>query len=381
MKILLISNTAWSLINFRGGLMRALLSAGHEVVAVAPDDEHVARIEALGVRFVPLPMDNKGTNPVKDLLLIWRFVRLFRAQRPDAVILYTIKPVIYGSLAARYLGLSAISVITGLGTAFLKETWLTRVVEFLYRVSQAQVRKLYFLNQDDMRLFRQRRLAPVEVMECLPGEGVDLSYFSAREQVPESDRGFRFLLMARMLWDKGVGVYVEAARMVRAKYPEAKFGLLGFLDVQNPSAIAREQMQQWVEEGIVNYLGVTNDVRTHVAAADCVVLPSYYPEGVPRTLLEAAAMGKPIITTDATGCREVVDDGVNGFLCRTRDAADLAEKMERVIALSADERAEMGRRGREKMEREFDEQVVFARYMAVLGELESFRVPHKVGKS
>jgi glycosyltransferase involved in cell wall biosynthesis len=168
-----------------------------------------------------------------------------------------------------------------------------------------------------------------------------------------------------MLWDKGVGEYVAAARRVRQRYPDAEFCLLGFLDVQNPAAISREQMDEWVAEGVVNYLGVSNDVREQITAADCVVLPSYR-EGTPRTLLEAAAMARPLITTDAVGCREVVDDGVNGYLCRVKDADDLADKMERMIALSATERTEMGRRGREKIEREFDEQLVIDAYLRAI---------------
>lgn len=376
MKIFLISNTAWSLVNFRSGLMLGLLAAGHEVVAVAPTDEHAARIEALGIRFLPLPMDNKGTHPGRDLLLLLRFFRIFHKERPELIISYTIKPVIYASLAARYYGIQVINVVTGLGTVFLKENLITRLVEALYRFSQLRVQKLFFLNRDDMQLFQQRNLAPVANMECLPGEGVDLAHFvfpdqslSADQSHATAQRPFRFLLAARMLWDKGVGEYVAAARHIRQRYPEVEFCLLGFLDVQNPAAISREQMAEWVAEGVVNYLGVTNDVRPQIAASDCVVLPSFYREGIPRTLLEAAAMGRPIITTDAVGCREVVDDGKNGWLCRQRDAADLSEKMVQMIELTPEARTEMGQRGREKVEKEFDERVVIKRYLDVISRI------------
>jgi glycosyltransferase involved in cell wall biosynthesis len=171
-----------------------------------------------------------------------------------------------------------------------------------------------------------------------------------------------------MLWDKGVGEFVEAARLLKRRGTNADFCLLGFLDVQNPAAISREQMDAWVKEGVIRYFGVSDDVRTEIAAADCVVLPSYR-EGTPRTLLEAAAMGRPIITTDAVGCREVVDDGVNGYLCRIKEAVDLAEKMALMEALSPTERAVMGRRGREKVEREFDEQIVIDKYLAAIREI------------
>lgn len=376
MKIFLIGNTAWSLINFRSGLMLGLMAAGHEVVAVAPPDEHVARIEALGVTFLPLPMDNKGTHPGRDLLLLLRFYRLFCSERPALIISYTIKPVIYASLAARYSGIPVINVVTGLGSVFINQNWTTKLVEGLYRFSQSSVKKLFFLNQDDMQLFQQRDLAPAANMECLPGEGVDMSHFSAPDQplslmhTPSSSerRPFRFLLLARMLWDKGVGEYVEAARQLQRHYPHVQFCLLGFMDVQNPAAISRSQMEAWVAEGVVDYLGVTEDVRPYVSEADCVVLPSYR-EGISRSLLEAAAMGLPIITTDAVGCREVVDDGVNGYLCQPRDAMDLAEKMKQMIALAPEQRAEMGKRGREKMEQEFDERIVIDRYLEVVEQI------------
>jgi glycosyltransferase involved in cell wall biosynthesis len=178
-------------------------------------------------------------------------------------------------------------------------------------------------------------------------------------------RKFRFLLIARMLLDKGVAEYVEAARLIRARWPQAECCLLGFVDVQNPAAISRAQMDEWVKQGFVTYLGVSDDVRAEIVQADCIVLPSYR-EGTPRTLLEAAAMGRPIITTNAVGCREVVDDGINGYLCQTRNAADLAAKMEQMLALTHQQRQDMGLRGRAKMEAEFDEQIVINKYLAAI---------------
>jgi glycosyltransferase involved in cell wall biosynthesis len=217
-------------------------------------------------------------------------------------------------------------------------------------------------------MFVESRLVRPAQTDLLPGSGIDLERFTPTP-FPTRD-GARFLLIARMLWDKGVGEYVEAARLLRSRYPNVEFCLLGFLDVRNPAAIGREQIAKWVKEGVVSYLGETHDVRSEIAAADCVVLPSYR-EGTPRTLLEAEAMGRPVVTTDAVGCREVVDDGVNGFLCKPRSATDLAQKMETILNLSHDSRAEMGRKGREKMEREFDERIVIAKYLEVIGSLGS----------
>lgn len=245
-----------------------------------------------------------------------------------------------------------------------------RFVRWLYRMALGTSAKVFFQNNDDRQMFVAGGLVRAEVADLLPGSGVDLARFAVAPLEPAAgtERKYRFLLIARMLYDKGVGEYVEAAKLIRARWPQAECCLLGFVDAQNPSAISRAQMDAWVEAGYVSYLGLSDDVCTEIAAADCIVLPSYR-EGTPRTLLEAAAMGRPIITTDAVGCREVVDDGHNGLLCQPRDAADLAAKMEHMLSLTHAQRAEMGLRGRAKMEAEFDEQIVIRKYLAAIEEV------------
>ena len=366
-KILIVLNTAWNLLNFRSGLIRALLDAGYEVIAAAPPDEYVSRLEALGCRFVPFPMDNKGTHPGRDFLLLWRFYRLLLCERPDVYLGYTVKPNVYGSLAAHVLGVPVINNIAGLGAVFIKDSWLTRLVCVLYRLALSRSVKVFFQNNDDREMFISRGLVTQTVTDCLPGSGIDLVKFAPLPLPGQSS--IRFLLIARLLWDKGVGEYVEAARILKHHPASVDLCLLGFLDVQNPAAISRKQMDAWVEEGLIRYLGVSDDVRAEIAASDCVVLPSFYREGTPRTLLEAASMGRPIITTDAVGCRDVVDDRVNGYLCKPRDAEDLADKIARMAALSPAEREALGLRGREKMEREFDEQIVINKYLEAIASI------------
>ena len=367
-KVVIASNSAWSIVNFRAGLIRAMVDVGYEVIAVAAPDEYVARLPELGCRYLPLKIDSKGTHPGRDLLFLWRLWRLLRRERADVYLSYTVKPNIYGSLAAHALGIPVINNITGLGAVFSKRNWLTLLVRGLYRLALARSVMVFFLNEDDRRVFVNGGLVQREKTDRLQGEGVDLDRFKLTP-LPEHGNRFRFLLLSRMLWDKGVGEYVEAARIVKRSFSDVYFCLLGPLDVQNPAAISRGQMDAWLAEGMVRYLGVSNDVRAEITMADCIVLPSFYREGVPRSLLESAAIGRPIITTDAVGCREVVDDGVNGFLCRVRDADDLAKKMERMLALSREARIEMGRHGREKMEREFDERLVIDRYLEVISTL------------
>jgi glycosyltransferase involved in cell wall biosynthesis len=373
-KVLIAINAAWNFTNFRAGLIRALVAAGYEVVAVAPDDKYASQLPALGCRFVPLPMDNQGTHPGRDAQLLWRFVRMLKRERPDVYLGYTVKPNVYGSLAARLLDIPVINNIAGLGVVFGKAGILVRVVRKLYRMALTRSATVFFQNNDDRQLFISGGLVRAEITALLPGSGIDLHRFTVmpRLAAPGPERRFRFLLIARMLWEKGVGEFAVAAELIRERWPHAECCLLGFLDVQNPGAISRSQMDALVAVG-VTYLGVSDDVRAEIAAADCIVLPSYYREGTPRSLLEAAAMARPIITTDAVGCREVVDDGVNGFLCQVRNANDLADKMAQMLTLTHQQREAMGLRGREKMEREFDEQIVIDKYLAAIANCTSTR--------
>jgi glycosyltransferase involved in cell wall biosynthesis len=367
-KILMISiNTTWNIVNFRSGLIRELINTGYDVVAVAPHDTYSKKLKDMGCRHIELSIDNKGTSPLKDLGLFIAFRSLMSKERPDAFLGYTIKPNVYGTLAARSLGIPTINNISGLGTAFIRESWLTAVVRGLYRTALAGAYCVFFQNDDDRSLFTDQKLVRAESARLLPGSGIDLNRF---RPVGKSDaKGqFRFLLIARLLRDKGVLEFVEAARLIRKAHPTISFQLLGFLDVENRTAISSAMVDQWIGEGVIEYLGVTEDVRPHIAAADCIVLPSYR-EGTPRTLLEAAAMGKPLIATDVPGCREVVVHGENGYLCEVKNAEDLARKCEDLIRLPDEERRRMGDASRQKMEREFDEKLVISAYMEVLEEL------------
>lgn len=384
MRVAVVANSSWYLFNFRLSLMQALKAAGHEVVAVGPADDYVGRLAAGGVRHRAIPLAAASVNPVRELGTVWALYRVIRDEGVDVVLSYTPKGNIYGALAAAMNGSPTVPNVSGLGRVFIRRSPLTRLVKQLYRLALRRAAPVFFQNLDDLHLFVRLGLVGAAQAERLPGSGVDLERFAPAgsgaafgltERPPRAGpgaacrrHGFTFLLVARLLWDKGVGEYVDAARKVRLKYPAVEFGLLGFLDVQNPSAIPHGQVAAWVAEGVVDYLGSTDDVLPYLRRADCVVLPSYR-EGVPRTLLEAAAIAKPLITTDAPGCRDAVDDGVTGFLCRLRDADDLADKMLRMVEMDRDEFLAMGRRGREKMVREFDERVVIARYLEVVDQI------------
>ena len=357
------SNTSHYVWQARRNLVRHIQDEGHDVVVVAPKDDYSAYFAEMGVAHAEIPM-KMNKNPVSDYLLYRRFLKTFREIRPDIYLGYTIKPNIYGSLAAHQLGIPTINNIAGLGTLFTSERLVARIAKTLYRIALDRSALVFFQNPDDRRLFTTSGVVRHDRHDLLPGSGVDLSRFafSPLPVLPKTDR-LRFLLVGRMLWDKGVGEFVEAAKHIRQTQPNVEFCLLGRIDNDNPTAISQAQIEAWVADGHVTYLGYSDDVPDEIRKADCIVLPSAYPEGTPRTLLEASAIGRPIITTDAPGCRMTVDDGVNGYLCALRDASDLQDKLERIIAHTQQERSDMGSAGRPKMEREFDEAIVIGKYI------------------
>lgn len=360
-KIMLSSNSAWNLANFRKPVIEALIAAGYEVVAVAPADGEEGRLEAMGARFRPIRMHGAGTSPLEDSRLLLDYIKLLRDERPAMFLGFTAKPNIYGSLAARLTNVPVAATISGLGSAFLKGGLLGGLLLRLYRLALGGAQAIFFQNAADRDLFIARRIARPAQARLVAGSGIDLGRFAPAPI--EHDGEFRFLLIARLLLDKGTAEYVEAARIVRANYPQARFILLGGAADNNPSAVPQAELARWAAESIVEQLGMRDDVRPHIAAADCVVLPSYR-EGLPRSLLEGAAMARPLIASDVPGCREVVDHGVNGLLCDVRSATSLAAAMERMLAMSPAERSAMGAAGRRKVEAEFDQRLVADAYLA-----------------
>ena len=368
LRIALVCNTAWAIYTYRRGLLRMLAGRGAEVTIIAPRDRTFAPLEEMGCRCVELPVASKGTNPRDDLKTLAVLYREYRATRPHIVFHYTIKPNIYGTIAAKLAGVPSIAVTTGLGYVFIQHSRTANIAKQLYRFAFRFPREVWFLNKDDRQAFiDQNLLVHPERAHLLHGEGVDLDEY-AFTPLPRDNpqtEGFFFILIGRLLWDKGVAEYVEAARRIRAKYPYARFRLLGPAGVDNPSAITLDEVQAWQREGVIDYLGEANDVRAYIDNADCVVLPSYR-EGVPRTLMEASAMGRPIVATDVPGCREVVEDSVTGFLCEAKSADSLTQQIERMLLLSHAARVEMGAAGRAKVLREFDENAVVERYKGTI---------------
>jgi len=366
--IALAVNDAWNIVNYRSRLVRALGEAGYRIAVLAPDGAHVPALRKLGADFVAVPMSPRGTSPIGDLRTLLAYRRALAALRPAALLGFTSKPNIYGALAAHSLGIPVINNISGLGAVFANDSWLTRVVSTLYKGALRRSATVFFQNRDDQALFKHRGLVKPGQSALLPGSGIDLDHFTPAMR-REGGGHTTFLFAARLLWDKGVREYVEAARQVRQRSPQAKFRILGMVEPPGKSAVPEADLLAWDAEGAIEYIGAATDVRHAFADADCVVLPSYYREGVPRVLLEASSMAIPVITTDAPGCREAVDDGITGFLCEPRSVASLVGAIERMAALPATKRNAMGSAARAKMERQFRDEIVHRAYLTALAKL------------
>jgi glycosyltransferase involved in cell wall biosynthesis len=359
-KIIFTANSAWNLYNFRSNLINMFANEKYEVVVCAPNDSFSSKF-APPIRFIDIKMQIKKINPITDLILLLDYFRIYRKEKPSLIMSYTVKPNIYSSLASRILKIPTIVNITGLGYAFIKNNMLTALVKFLYQIAFKKVNKAFFHNGDDLDFFLSHKLVTKEASEYISGSGVDTEKFSPQKNDKKDDI-FRFLLIGRMLKDKGVLEFIDAARHLKELGHKAIFQLLGPVDVDNPTSIPKEHIEFCAKEGFIEYLGSTDDVRPFISSSDCVVLPSYR-EGAPRTLLEAASMGKPLIATNVPGCRDVVENGVNGFLCNVQDSRDLANAMEKMLRLSKDTLSEFGRKGREKVIISFSEQKVIKTYI------------------
>jgi len=353
LKLMLIGSYAPSLINFRGKLIEAAVNHGVQVVAMAPDlDKETFRaLEDLGAEAIPYSLQRTGMNAAADLSSLFALYKIFRNEKPDIVLSYTIKPVIYASIAARMAGVKNIfSMVTGLGFSYAGEGWKQKIVSLiastLFKFSLANNKRVFFQNPDDRDFFANKGLVAKAKSIIINGSGIDIDSFHI-EPLPSSPR---FLMIARLLKEKGVYEYIEAARIIKKQYPDMQFDLAGWID-DAPTAIRQQELDEWIEEGVINYLGKLSDVRPAIRACSIYVLPSYR-EGTPRTVLEAMAMGRAILTTDVPGCRETVVNGKNGYLVASKSSSALAQKMEWFIA--CDEVHNMGMCSRQIAENKYD---------------------------
>jgi glycosyltransferase involved in cell wall biosynthesis len=356
--IAFVANTSWSIYKFRLYLIRKLLAGGYRIFVMAPRDVYTAHFESLeGLTYIELlKFQGKSISPFAGIALYRELLRHYRRICPDLIFHYTIKANIFGSWAAARMRRPSISVITGLGYVFAGNGLLKAAAKILYRRALRKNVEVWFLNGDDREVFLREKLVRSERSFILPGEGVDTEFFFPSPY--EAGKGpTRFLLIGRVIRHKGIYEFVRAAELLRSEGVNVQCSLLGFFDASNPVAISEHQVEEWVRRGSIRYLGSTDDVAPYIAGSDCVVLPSYR-EGMPLSLLEGASMCKALIATDTAGCREVVRDGSNGYLCRVKDGEDLAEKMKQYVRLPPSEKTRMGMAGRERVKANYEREIV-----------------------
>jgi glycosyltransferase involved in cell wall biosynthesis len=365
--IAFVSINSWSIYNFRLDIIKCFQEMGYAVLVIAPEDGYSRKLAEEGCLFEHVIFNNRSANPVNDLDFYRQLKRIYAKHSPVLVFHYVAKPNIYGSLAAGALGIPSIAVVTGLGYAFDRKNWLYFLIKKMYWFSLKKAKEVWFLNQEDAALFAASGIVPSVKIKTLPGEGVNTGYFSRSvPAAPEARQEFVFLMTSRLLKKKGISLYAEAAGILRKKSYLFRCLLMGNLEKDHPDVISPDELNSWQKAGLLEYLGFAADVRPYLENADCSVLPSYYNEGVPRSLMEAASMELPLITSDNRGCRELVDNNITGFLCKSRDAEDLAASMEKMMNLPIAERLEMGRRGRRLMVQKFDISKVIAVYIAAV---------------
>ena len=359
--IVLVSNTAHSLWQFRRGLIADMVASGTRVTCMAPEDGSSAKLIEMGAGFKPTAMTRSGLNPVSELLMIAGIWKGLKELRPDFIVSYTIKPNSYVPVLAKFMKTPCLAVVTGLGYAFLKDGLVAKVARSILKNGLRFASRVWFLNSDDRDILCEGNSSLRAKSGIIPGEGVDTAFFNADHFPARNGEALTFLMISRILKDKGVVEYAEAARQVRQIYPEAKFQLLGQIDPANPAALTAEEFQALCAKCGVDYLGTASDVRPFIANSDIAVLPSYR-EGIPLALLEAASMKRPLIATDVAGCRDVVRDGMNGFLVPPKDAESLSQAMIRMIQLPRPELQTMKDAARRDILERFSNEIVIGRY-------------------
>ena len=374
-KIALVANSTWNIYNFRLNLIKSLVQKGIQVIVIAPVDEYIHYLNKVeGIHHIPLNhLSRDSTSPFQDIKLLFELFSIYRRIQPDLVIHYTIKPNIYGNIAAFLKRIKSISVVTGLGYSFLKEGWIKRLTMWQYKLSFKFAKAVVFHNPDDQDLFITKKIVQSEKASTILGSGVDTQFFRPSKELSNDHRKTIFTFIGRLLYDKGIEEFVEAAKKVKANYPDAEFWIIGEMDEQNPSYIPKPKLVEWIEKKYIRYFGTTQDIRSYINESSCVVLPSYR-EGLSKVLIEAAASGKPIITSDIPGCRQVVKSGENGLLVPAKDGDALSLAMEFFYQLSENEKQEMSKKSRLIALKYFDEKVIIQKYFEVIENVSELRL-------
>lgn len=359
MKIAISINTTWNIFNFRLGLIKILQEMGHELIAIAPADEYVLLLEKENVVCLPIKIDSKGTNAVEDLKLIRAYYKILKKIQPDIMLSYTIKPNIYGNFAAQVLGIKVVNNVSGLGTLFIEKSLSTKIAKTLYKIAFLRSNWVFFQNKEDQELFLKRKLVKNKFTSIIPGSGVNLSIFKSDRS---NNKGIIILFVGRLIGDKGIREFINAAKILLKSNNNLQFKIVGEFGYNNRTAVTKEELDNWLEIDQIQYLGKVDNMQDVYAQTDIMVLPSYR-EGLSKSLIEACAMELPIVTTNVPGCRDVVDNGINGYLCEPKNSVDLASKISKIIELSEEHRVQMGKNARKIAVNKFDERIVISEYL------------------
>ena len=363
MKVAIMINTSWNIYNFRRGLIETLIKRGDEVVAIAPKDDYSGKLEEIGCRFRHLDMSASGMNPATDFGLMVKMRKVLKEERPDILLTYTIKPNIYGSLVCGNLKIPCICNVSGLGTVFLWKGTVKKIAVGLYKRAFKKNSWVFFQNNEDRDDFLKFIPISKDKTSLLPGSGINTTHF--QPMMVEPNKVPVFTMIGRLIVEKGVYDFIEAIKIVKKKKPNTHFRLIGELDETHSRSIQKAELDSWLADELIEYVPHLSDVRDAVATSDVIVLPSYR-EGTPRTLLEAGAMGKAMIATDVPGCRHVVEDGENGFLCKLQSPKDLAAKMLLYLSLSKEEQNQLSINSRNLIVEKFDERLVIDEYLKLI---------------
>lgn len=362
MKIAILSNDhAWTY-NLRKEVIQALLDEGHQIVLILGYGEKIELLKQMGCDFIEIPFERHGTNFLKEFQLIKNYKRILKEIKPDIVLSYTIKPNIYGGMVCNMLKIPFFPNITGLGTAVENKGPLQPVFITLYRLGLKKATNIFFQNLENLQFMKKHKILNSPYV-LLPGSGVNLSHFKLLDY--PDDKQINFVFISRIMKEKGIDQYLEAAEFIKEKYKNTVFHICGFCEAEY-----KGKLQEYIDKGIVNYHGMVSDIREVFKNVHCTIHPTYYPEGLSNVLLESAASGRAIITTDRAGCREVIENDVNGYICKEKDSSDLILQIEKFMRLSHDEKKQMGINGRAKVEKEFDRNIVVSAYLEQIKKVE-----------
>ena len=365
-KVLVLVNRDFVLYNFRFELVERLLELGEEVYICLPDGPKVSQMVERGCKYIPISIDGRGTNPIKDSKLIYNYYKIFKQVKPDIILTYTTKVCIYAGIVAGWMKIPYIMNVSGLGTATEQKGPLQPFMLALYRAAARKAKCVFFQNTENQRFFREHNLYQGKQF-LIPGSGVNLSKWNVKEY-PDDINGVEFLFIARILKEKGIEEYVKAAEAIKADYPSAVFHVLGACDGDY-----KEYLEMHEKKGTIIYHGEVQDTSEYIEKSHCTIHPSYYPEGISNVLLESEACGRPVITTDRSGCRETVDNGVTGYVVPQKDTEALIQAVQKFMQLANEQRKQMGLAGRRKVEAEFDRQIVVEAYVAEIGNIDELQ--------